>query len=163
MNEEQGKPRKKVLLVRAAIILAAIGLLFITVKCSNSNQLGTTDIGSAYPSVKDDIQNAVVDYATRYNGTWPTLSGTYTNANCLDCNVINISALLVSNGGMLRTYPDGLNLSASGNDNCGGNAALGCSNGSSYIWIVDTQGAVFSYCAGVGCETNNSGYQDAWP
>jgi hypothetical protein len=112
---------------------------------------------------KNEIQNAVTGYATDHNGSLPTLNGIYSNANCSNCSVINISAVLVANGGLLRTYPDGLHLGASDNDNCSGNASLGCSSESNYIWIVNTEGQVFSYCAGAGCTTNNSGYQDVWP
>jgi hypothetical protein len=87
----------------------------------------------------------------------------YSNANCSECYVINISALLIANGGLLRETPENCRLSATGNDNCGGNASLGCSTDASYIWLVDADGNVFSYCAGAGCATNNSGYQDVWP
>ena len=112
---------------------------------------------------RDDIMNAVANYAADHNGSFPILSGTYTNADCSDCSVINISALLHTNGGILYDYPDSLHLSTNGNDNCGGNASQGCRNDSSYIWIVDTQWNVFSYCAGGGCTTNNSGYQGVYP
>ena len=118
---------------------------------------------SAYTTEHEQIQNAVADYSAKHNGALPALNSTYTNANCSNCSVINISALLVENGGMLRMAPDGLNLSANGNDNCGGNASLGCKKESSYIWLVNSAGDVYSYCAGTKCLTNNSGYQDVWP
>ncbi len=146
------------------VILIAIVIIIVLV----SPEGGCFDcdgglVYSAYNTAKDEIQNAVTAYQTDHNKLIPTLSGIYTNANCSNCNVINISALVVANGGILREAPDGLNLSASGNDNCGGDADLGCSNGSSYIWIVNTYGVAFTYCAGAGCTTNNSGYQDVWP
>ena len=118
---------------------------------------------NVWDAAHNDIKNAVVNYAADHDQELPILSGTYTNANCSNCSVINISALLVANGGILSRVPDSLNLSTVGNDNCGGNASLGCENGSSYIWIVDTHYDVFSYCAGTGCTTNNSGYQGVWP
>ena len=116
-----------------------------------------------YQTTKDLVQKAVTAYAENHSGTLPTLNGTYTNADCSQCEILNISALLVKDGGMLRVAPDGLNLSTSGNDNCGGNASLGCRNGSSYIWIVDSKETVYSYCTGTGCITNNSDYQGVWP
>jgi hypothetical protein len=123
----------------------------------------TPSKSAAYRMIKDEIQNAVTAYQTDHNELIPTLSSIYTNADCSACSVINISALLTAHGGTLRDAPDGLNLSASGNDNCGGNTSLGCVNGWHYIWIVDAEVNVFSYCAGAGCTTNNSDYQDVWP
>jgi hypothetical protein len=166
MNTDQGKPKAKrsglrSLMLFAILLLVIIAALFLYVLGSGWHEAPNKSL--PYPYVKDDLQNAVTAYSTDHNESLPILKGTYTNANCSACSVINISALLIANGGMLRAAPSGLNLSSSGNDNCGGNASLGCSNYGSYIWIVDTHGNVFSYCAGTGCETNNSGYQGVWP
>ena len=165
MSEEQGKPKRwyknrriiiqwffaiLILCIIAFVIYSAIGAQYMT-SCDG------------YLCTEDKILDAVAHYQSKHNGFLPVLNGTYTNANCSNCNVINISALLVTNGGLLQRLPVVLNLSASGNDNCGGNTSLGCNNYGSYIWLVDADGKVFSYCAGVGCETNNSGYQDVWP
>ena len=117
----------------------------------------------AYMITLDELQNAAVVYSMDHDGSLPTLTGNYTNNCCQNCRVININALLEANGGILHEAPDGLYLSASGNDNCGGNAILGCNNYSSYIWIVNTSGNIFSYCAGSGCTTINACYQDVWP
>ena len=144
-----------------AILLAV--LIICVLASHNEGCFDCGNVHSAYITGREQIQNAVTGYSANNNGSLPTLNGTYTNANCSNCRVINISALLTANGGVLRTYPNGLNLSANGNDNCGGNASLGCRNSSSYIWIVDTYGTVYSYCAGADCKTNNSGYQGVWP
>jgi hypothetical protein len=161
MSEEQGQQKKKgwgfLLLFFVILLIAGYCVWF-----ANSG-LPPDMRGPVWDEAHDDIKNAVTGYATYHNGSLPTLNGIYSNANCSDCSVINISALLHTNDGMLYDYPDSLHLSASGNDNCGGNASLGCRNDSSYIWIVDTYGNVYSYCAGAGCITNNSGYQDVWP
>ena len=118
-----------------------------------------------WQAAQEQIQSAVTAYQANpsYNGLLPILNATYTNANCSNCSVINISTLLAANDGILRSAPAGLNLSASGNDNCGGNASLGCSNEGSYIWLVNSNGDVYSYCARAQCMTNNSGYQGVWP
>ena len=183
MNEEQEKPKRKLnrignIFVFAIILGVLIFLVYIFVKgpvekhdydscichsSSDSSVYANEPKEPPYTSTKDDIQNAVFAYMTDHNGIFPTLNGTYSNICCQDCSVINISALLVPNGGWLRKVPDGFNLSVSGNDNCGGNASMGCRNTSSYIWIVDNYGNVFSYCAGTGCVTNNTCYQGVWP
>ena len=121
---------------------------------------------SKYLTVQDQIQNAVTAYAADHEGAIPTLKGTYSNANCSSCKMVNMSALLVINNGLLRSCPDGLwKGNSSNDDNCdatGGNIS-GCSNSNHYIWLVDNYGTVYSYCKGSGCKTNNSGYQSVWP
>ena len=164
MSEEQGKAARKWYKNWKSIGLILLVLCIIAFVIVLSAEPGYDGDGyPAYTIVRDDIKNAVAYYQTTNNGSLPILNGTYTNANCSNCDVINISALLTANGGMFREAPDGLNLSASGNDNCGGNASLGCTNECSYIWLVDTNGSVFSYCAGIECTTNNSGNQGVWP
>lgn len=166
MSEEQeepmGNPRDLRSFIVFAIILIAI-LLVLGFFVSNSGWQESPQKQNAYMTVHAELQNAVAGYSTYHNESLPILDCTYTNAECSNCSVINISALLSANGGLLAEVPHGCNLSASGNDNCGGNASLGCRNDSSYIWIVDADVNVFSYCAGTGCTTNNSGYQDVWP
>jgi hypothetical protein len=165
MSEEQGKPTGNPRDLVSVIIFFIMLIVILTVIVSVLGEGGTTvePLSWSYNAAKDDIQNAVTADQTDHNELIPTLSSTYTNANCSNCSVINISASLVENDGLLASTPDGLHLSASGNDNCGGNASLGCVNGWHYIWLVDDDGEVFSYCAGAGCTTNNSGYQDVWP
>ena len=166
--EEQGKPAKKWYKKRstllAALILVCVAAAIIVLLMDKHDNNDNTCFHSGYCVDKEIIQRAITDYSETHNGTLPTLNGTYTNANCSNCSVINMSALLVINGGELSyNYSGNFNLNASGNDNCGGNASLGCSNYDSYIWIVNTNGTVFSYCAGGNCKTNNSGYQGVWP
>lgn len=162
MSKEQGKPNKWYKYWRTILYLSFLLCIIAFVIVFSVGQL-PEEGESPWFGLSDAIGNSVAHYQSTHNGSLPILNGTYTNANCTNCSVINISALIVTNGGLLREAPNGLNLSPSGNDNCGGNASLGCNNYSSYIWIVDTQGNVFSYCAGAGCTTNNSDYQDVWP
>jgi type II secretory pathway pseudopilin PulG len=148
MSEEQGKPTGnrsdlRSLIVFAIILIAILSALGFFV--SDSGWQESPQKPNAYMIVHAELQNAVTGYATDHNRLLPILNGTCTNAECSNCSVIDISALLVANGGLMREAPDGLNLSARGNDNCDGNASLGCRNGSSYIWVVDSNGSVFSY------------------
>ena len=169
MSEEQERPKRKWYKGRSTIPLLAFiaiicALVFLVVTKIVSTGSGT-DVGrqAPYNTAREQMQNAVTAYGAWHNGSLPILNGTYTNANCSNCSVINISTLLTTNGGMMRMAPDGLNLSARGNDNCGGNASLGCKKGSHYIWIVDANGDVYSTCVGKDCASNNSGYQGVWP
>jgi hypothetical protein len=164
MSEEQIKPKRKwyknwVNWINIVVLLLFIAFICVIIFLPPEYQHERP----TYNTPREQIQNAVVDYQANHNGSLPTLSGTYTNANCSNCGVINISALLATNGGYLRTAPDCLNLSTNGNDNCGGNASLGCKKGSHYIWIVDSNGSVYSTCVGKDCTSNSSGYQGVWP
>lgn len=121
-----------------------------------------------YNTVKEQIQNAVTAYTanSKHPGQLPILAGTYTNTNCSSCKMVNMSALLVINGGMLRNCSAGIwQGSGSSDDNCDatGGSINGCSNSNHYIWLVNNYGDVYSYCKGSGCKTNNSDYQGVWP
>ena len=157
-----------ILAILAGVVVMAVGGVFGTAK------------GSAYNSVKDDLQNAVTGYATDHQGNFPiNISATYLmayNANCTaanPCYIINMSAILVANGGMLRQIPDGV--AAPATSNCyGGAGATACSGANHYTWGVTTTGIVFSRCDTNtvgdaktctlnGVTSNNSGYQGVWP
>ena len=168
MSEEQEKPKRKWykswsnILGIAVIVMIICGILaYIIISATSTSYVDP--ISFAYSTAREQIQNAVTAYQANNNNSLPILSGTYTNANCSNCSVINISALLTANGGMMRMAPDGLNLSASGNDNCGGNSSLGCKKGNSYIWLVDSGGSVYSTCVGKDCTSNCTSYQGVWP
>lgn len=144
------------------LLLLALNIAFLFVLTRAAG--GPSDNAAAsYESTKSEVENAVTAYSHANNGSIPKLSGTYTNADCSNCSVINISALIMANGGLMKTYPTGLASVGGGNDNCGGNTSLGCRNTSRYIWLVDKKGDIYSYCAGARCTTNNSGYQGVWP
>jgi hypothetical protein len=168
MNEEQEKPKRwyqnssniPPLMFMFVLLCGLIVALFTIGGRWQESPTKPT----AYMTAREQIQNAVTAYQAKNSGALPTLNGTYTNANCSNCSVVNMSALLASNGGMLRSMPSGVYASVTdGNDNCGGNASLGCANGSHYIWIVNANGDVYSYCVGKGCTSNSSGYQGVWP
>jgi hypothetical protein len=123
---------------------------------------------AAYMSVHDDIQDAVAAYAADHAGSLPILNAHRTVDECTDCHIIDIGALLTSNGGLLSDVPDGCygsTVIAGTNDNCdGGFGVTGCSPSSHYLWLVDSWGYAYSKCEGNGCASNSqSGYQQVWP
>jgi prepilin-type N-terminal cleavage/methylation domain-containing protein len=162
-----------ILAILAGVVVMAVGGVFGTAK------------SSAYNSVKDDVQNAVTGYATDHQGNFPiNSSGTeylmVGNTNCSTCYIINMSALLVANGGMLRQLPDGLAAAgtaanANSHNNCyGGAGATTCSAANHYTWGATTSGIVFSRCDANtvgdvktctlnGVTNNDSGYRGVWP
>ena len=167
MNEAQEKPKKKWYKNRSIIFTLVIAFICVIVAFCYMAIGGVCRpcITSAnhYSNAKLRVQNAVTNYSKGHDGALPTLSGSYTNSNCSNCSVIDISALVNESGNEWLMSQSGLNLSANSNDNCGGNSSWGCLNGEHYIWMVNTRGIVYSYCAGAGCATNNSGYQGVWP
>ena len=120
----------------------------------------------AYDTAREQIQTAVGAYAAANAGNLPLLTGTAT-VNGITVTVINMSALLTTNGGTLRALPYGTygSIATDGSDNCATNpACAGCSTSAHYIWYVDNGGSVYSTCTGTGClATGTSGYQGVWP
>ena len=168
MQEAQEKPQKKwyrkwQFIIVIVLLIAAIGCVLVL---SLQGQIGTSPPPS-YNGIQDDIQNAIAQFLADNQGvSLPVLSCTYSNANCSDCNVINMSAMLIENGGILREVPNGTwQGTGAMDDNCDSLAGqiTGCSASNHYIWLVDTDGRVYSYCTGDDCTSNNSGYQDVWP
>lgn len=168
MNESQEKPRKKwykkwQFILAAILLMAAIGYVLAL---SLHGQIVTCPPCGGYECVKDEFNTAVGHFGAGHQGSLPILNMTYTNANCSNCHVINMSALLITNGGVFKDVPLGIwEGPATMDDNCDSLAGhiSGCSASNHYIWIVDTNANVFSYCIGTGCTTNNSGYQNVWP
>ena len=153
---------------RILVGLLFLGMIVSGVACvSSSGSLddqGEIESTSAYNTVKDTIQNAVIGYATNHNGNFPLIYGYYSVGQCTNCQIIDIKALLYAYGGMLTQVPDGI-YAASGvnNDNCDG-GANGCSSSNHYVWLIDSYGNVYSKCMGSDCNSNDaSGYQDIWP
>jgi hypothetical protein len=124
----------------------------------------SSDGASVYNTTRDELKNAVAEYASRNMGMFPYLTGTYSVPSCPSCHVIDVNELLTSHGGILALVPDGL-YSASGgdNDNCDG-GAYGCSSNNHYVWIIDVYGNVYSKCMGYDCDIDTAnGYQGVWP
>lgn len=126
---------------------------------------------SAYTTAKEDIVKAITAYSSNSKapGAVPTLAGKYSVLG-VNYSVVDLSLLLTTGGGIMKTMPTGLYLSGTaGYDNCNGNAGLGCKTKNHYVWLVDSIGNVYSVCIDDtankgGCATaNTSGYQGTWP
>jgi hypothetical protein len=171
LSEQQQKPAKKwykkwtnilVLLVLSFVIIYVI-INVLTMEIHYSG-------GHYYNIFKDNIQNAVQYYQDKNEGGLPTVNGTVTVNGSL-CHIIDICALLVSEGGKLSQIPDScVSINGSDNDNC--DAGCGensqpwnsCTEYSHYIWVVDESGNVHSTCVGSDCNAyNTDGYQGVWP
>jgi len=161
-------------LIELLIVMVIIAILAGVVVMAVGGVFGSAH-ESAYNTVHDDLQNAVVAYATDHNGAFPSLGGTvnYTvykadgSVACNSCGLIDLSLLLTSAGGMLRDVPDGcLHVDGANNDNCDGSVAIAgeCLGTNHYIWIMDIYGNVYSKCVGATCtNASNTGFQTAWP
>ena len=137
---------------RMLIGLLLLGMVVSGVACSSSgggSGGGSGGQSSAYNNVKDELQNAVTAYATEHQGTFP----------CDTYGVIDMSALLTSNGGLLHQIPAGTRQT-----NCAAGGASGCSDNNHYTWLLTSTGIVYSSCVGSDCNSNDaSGYQGVWP
>ncbi|MFA5055034.1 MAG: hypothetical protein WC562_02530 [Dehalococcoidia bacterium] len=166
MSEEQEKPRHTwhkqaifqwffvvlVLCVIAGIIVMGVGGQYGPFYSPNCN-------GAVWV-----IESDIIYYSAYHNGSMPVLNGSYSNANCSSCHVINMSAVL-SCGSLWAVPEDTWQGPGADDDNCDSQdgAITGCSASNNYIWIVDANGSVYSYCIGIDCQTNNSGYQGLLP
>jgi len=148
-----------ILAILAGVVIMAVGGVF-----------GTAH-ESAYESVKPQLQNGVIEYATDHNGNLPgTISGSSTSINTalggnVTAEILDICQII---GGdrIIRTMPDGCYLGAgAGDDNCDGiSPCTGCVDVNHYVWYIDSSGNVYSLCVGGDCTlTDTDGYQDVWP
>jgi hypothetical protein len=159
----RGTQRKWAFYGLAILSLPILAILVGVVVMAVGGVYGTNP-QAAYNVVQDDIQNAVTGYATDHQGNWPILNYAYNISGCTMCPIIDIDALLTSNGGMLRNVPAGIcSIYGAHNDNCDG-GAYGCSSSNHYVWVIDNYGNVYSFCVGNDCNSNDaSGYQGVWP
>ena len=119
---------------------------------------------AAHTTAYNQIQNAVVAYATDSNGVFPTING-IVNISGYDLQIVDICSLLTTEGGMLSEVPEGVaSINGPDNDNCDAGCD-GCLDTNHYIWAVDEyDGYVPSICVGANCsEYNTDGYQGVWP
>lgn len=148
-----------ILAILAGVVIMAVGGVF-----------GTAH-ESAYESVKPQLQNGVIEYATDHNGNLPpTIAGSSTSIKIalggnVTAEILDICQII---GGdrIIRTMPDGCYEGVgAGDDNCDGVApCTGCFAVNHYIWYMDSSGNVYSLCAGGDCTlTDTDGYQDVWP
>ena len=146
-----------IIAILAGVIVMAVGGVFGNAK------------SSAYSTAKEQIQNAVTAYSTNAQnaGALPTLTAWYNTSDCTACHVIDMEAMKSDNttaAGMLRQVPDGVFYNGTVN-NCaniaGGTAP--CKDSNHYVWVVNSNGDIYSACIGAGCTLATTGYQNVWP
>ena len=164
MSEEQRKPKwYEIRPIYQFTFIIVILLILAGVCVMAAGGHPTPSAESFYHRAKTELQNAVQNYQNKNNGVLPTINGTVTVNGSL-CHIIDICALLVSEGGKLNQVPDGyISINGSDNDNCDAGCG-GCNTAYSYIWAVDNNGDVYSTCVGKYCNASGvDGFQDAWP
>jgi prepilin-type N-terminal cleavage/methylation domain-containing protein len=152
-----------ILAILAGVVVMAVGGVFGNAK------------SKAYGVTKDELKNAVADYASRNQGAFPYTATKNVTIDGTARYTINMSALLTANGGILAKVPDSMAALSSGAnaavDNCdftGGTTAT-CGSNSHYIWGQDNMGNVYSLCDDTngGSTTCNcttcDGFQTVYP
>ena len=149
-----------ILAILAGVVIMAVGGVF-----------GTAH-ETAYESVKPQLQNGVIEYATDNNGDLPPVIGSWNQSIVTSLGSVNNTAILdvcaiVGVDRILRTMPDGVYAGGGGaDDNCDGLTVPcgGCVDTNSYVWYIDSGGNVYSLCPGADCTLHDTdGYQDTWP
>ncbi len=147
-----------ILAILAGVVIMAVGGVF-----------GTAH-ETAYESVKPQLQNGVIEYATDNNGDLPPVIGSWNQTILTPLGSVNNTAILdvcsiIGVDRILRTMPDGVYLGTGGaDDNCDGLTCGGCIIDNSYVWYIDSGGNVYSLCPGDDCTLHDTdGYQDTWP
>jgi hypothetical protein len=164
LSEEQEKPKrwyknKQWLTIDALVFLICL----IASAWAITRGVESPSTEYYYGVFKHNVQNAVQDYQDKNEGNLPIVNGTVTVNSSL-YRIIDICALLVSEGGKLNQVSDNCaSINGANNDNCDAGCE-GCTEYSHYIWIVNESGHVYSTCVGLNCSTyNKSGYQGIWP
>ncbi len=164
-------------LIELLIVMVIIAILAGVIVMAVGGVFGNAR-SAAYNTAREQIQNAVTAYSANASSAGQ-LPANGSPAAAYQCSfltgtvyVVNISALLASNSGMLRTVPDGVYVSGNAtvtNTNINGSAPTGYSGGH-YIWEMDSAGTVASVCVNIGGGTVNcnahltvNGYQNVWP
>jgi prepilin-type N-terminal cleavage/methylation domain-containing protein len=171
---ELGPRKSGFTMIELLIVMVILAILAGVVVITVGGSFGSAQ-SNAYTLAKDAIKNAVIAYAADNNGGFPINGSIHMpiNTDCATdttCHIINMSALLHTNTGMLHKMPEGIAaLSGDEDDNCDQGSGVTCSNEGHYIWGVDKYGNIFSYCTNEAsaakgiCISNASGYQGVWP
>ena len=153
-----------ILAILAGVVVMAVGGVFGNAK------------SKAYNVTKDELKNAVADYASRNSGSMPYTGTMNVTIDGTVRYVINMSALLTANGGLEAAVPASMAKLTSGTyaalDNCdftGGTTAT-CSTTAHYIWATDTYGNIYSLCddtnggsTSCNCSDSCDGFQTVYP
>jgi type IV pilus assembly protein PilA len=149
--------RKGFTLIELLIVMSILMILVGVVILSVGNVFGRART-TAYTSVKDQVQTAVVSYQIDSLGNFP-LTGNTTVIDGKTLGILDVCALLVYNtpSGLLRDNCDSVEYNCS------------CDSKAHYIWAIDVTGNVYSSCIDTslnngGCKnTSQDGFQEAWP
>ncbi|MFA5374623.1 MAG: type II secretion system protein [Dehalococcoidia bacterium] len=161
--------RKGFTLIELLIVMSILMILVGVVILSVGNVFGRART-TAYTSVKDQVQTAVIAYQIDSLGNFP-LTGNTTVIDGKTLGILDACALLVYStpSGLLREIPDGFT-STEDNDNCDSQEyTCACNVEAHYVWAIDVNGDVYSSCIDTllndgGCKnTGQDGFQDAWP
>ena len=145
-------------------IVGGIGILFV------GKEPGTCHppVDHQYKYIKTVFQETVTAYMADHNGERPPHESTYNIAinghEHIQCDVIDICALVSNHEDMLRVVPDGCYGEKGEVDT---NFYSGeCDNGDfwgEYVWLMDDEGQVYTTWIGELCDENNAdGYQGVW-
>ena len=111
-----------------------------------------------YKTVADKLTAEITDYKAHHEGSLPVSGTAVTLQNPAGTYfIIDICSLM-------NYVLDGFAaVEGENNDNCDAGGCQ-CSANASYIWLLDTNGKVFSKCVGDKCKSSESnGYQGVWP
>jgi prepilin-type N-terminal cleavage/methylation domain-containing protein len=160
------KGKKGFTLIELLIVMVILAILAGVVVMAVGGVFGTSR-ERAYTVTKDEMKNAVADYASRNNGDLPYTSTINTTIDGETRYIINISALMTSQSGILGDVPDSA-ANLSGNDNCFGGIAT-CHDDAHYVWATDQYGNIYSACddangGSTTCDANDAdGFQTVYP
>ena len=142
-----------ILAILAGVVVMAVGGVFSTSK------------ERAYEVAKDEVKNAVAQYASDNSGSLPAVNASVAQITigATDYDIIDLYECLIAQGGILGDIPDSCyEGSGDEDDNCDGDAAA-CPGGH-YVWGMDSYGNVYSLCYGTGCtNTSLDGFQGVYP
>lgn len=127
-----------------------------------------------YTTTEGKIQNAVLDYAYNRSGELPVLNASADEEWDIQVNIFGDGSVItriidlctLMELGYLEQVPEGVaSFAGEDNDNCdNGNGNCTCQSGAHYVWLVSTEGMVYSACLGDGCMVGmEDGYENVWP
>ena len=147
------KNKKGFTLIELLIVMVILAILAGVVVMAIGGVFGTSR-ERAYDVTKQEMKNAVAQYASENAGDLPLLATTINISECSGtCYVVNMSPMLVSAGGILGKLPD----------SCSVTNEAACTG--SYTWASDIYGNIYSACISGECPAgagNASGYADGF-
>ena len=147
-----------ILAILAGVVVMAVGGVF-----GNARE-------RAYNTTKDEIKNAVAEYASRHSGDFPYTSTVNRSVGGTTYYIINIGNITTSEGGVLADIPDSVAaITGANNDNCDNGATCTGHNDAHYVWLMDVYGNIYSECddtngGSTACADDDAdGFQTVYP